>query len=251
MTLTITPDVPAVAAGGVLNAASNATGQPVAPGSLVSIYGSHLADALIQASSVPLLTKLGNTSVTFNGIAAPLCFVSSGQINAQVPWEVTGSTADMVVTNGGAPSAPVSVPLTTAGPGIFVTGSQAIAYGNWDYVFAAAPGAIPGLITHPARIRDPATLVILATGLGPVDLPVETGNSAPIDGILRRTVTTPVVKVGGVQAQVVFSGMSTYVGVYQINIVIQPGTPTGDAVPLTITMNGITSNAPTIAVSND
>jgi uncharacterized protein (TIGR03437 family) len=42
-----------------------------------------------------------------------------------------------------------------------------------------------------------------------------------------------------------------FVGVYQINIIIAPGTPTGDAVPLQIQMNGVTStNKATIAVSN-
>ena len=56
--------------------------------------------------------------------------------------------------------------------------------------------------------------------------------------------------VGGVKAQVVFSGLYPYaVGVHQINIIIQPGTPTGDAIPIQIQMNGVTSrNDATIAV---
>ena len=93
--------------------------------------------------------------------------------------------------------------------------------------------------------------MILATGLGPVNPPVQTGNDVT-DGQLHQCATLPVVMVGGVQAQVVFAGMTPqFVGVYQLNIVIQPGTPTGNAVPLQIQMNGITTtNLVTIAVSN-
>lgn len=243
---------PSVAAGGVLNGASFTTGQPVAPGSLVSIFGSNLASTSSAATSVPLSTSLGNVKVTFNNIAAPLNYVSGGQINAQVPFELTGSsTAQVVVTNGAAVSAPQSVQLASIAPGIFsLTGGQAVAYGNTDYTFAAAPGAIPGLTTHPAKIGDPQTLVILATGLGPVTPSIADGVGDPTT--IHNTLTNPVVMVGGVQAQVVFSGiLPGFPGVYQINIVIQTGTPTGNAVPLQIQMGGITTgNQTTIAVSN-
>jgi len=242
---------PSVAAGGVLNGASFATGQPVAPGSLVSIFGTNLASTSSAATSVPLSTSLGNVVVTFNNIAAPLNYVSGTQINAQVPFELTGSsTAQVVVSNGGAVSAPQSVQLASVAPGIFYFGSgQAIAYGNTDYTFAAAPGSIPGLTTHPAKILDPQTLVILTTGLGPVMPPIATGAGDPT--IIHNTVTAPTVTVGNVPAQVVFSGiLPGFPGVYQVNI-IQAGTPTGNAVPLQIQMGGITtSNQITIAVSN-
>jgi uncharacterized protein (TIGR03437 family) len=248
---------PVVAAGGVLNAASNAKGVSVAPGSLVSIYGTALASQLAQASSIPLSTSLGNVSVTFNNIAAPLLFVSAApqQINAQIPWELAGSSsANIVVTNGASASAPLSVPLTSAAPGIFSVGSgvgQAIAYGNSDGLIAAAVGAIPGLNTKPAKIGDQQTLAILATGLGPVNPPVQTGNNVT-DGQLHQCATMPTVTVGGVQAQVVFAGMTPqFVGVYQVNIIVPAGAPTGNAVPLQISMNGIqTTNQITIAVSN-
>jgi uncharacterized protein (TIGR03437 family) len=249
---------PVVAAGGVLNAASNAKGASVAPGSLVSIYGTALASSLANADTIPLSTKLGNVSVTFGGIPAPLLFVSNApqQINAQIPWELAGNTTtQIVVTNGTTASAPLSVPLTSAAPGIFsfLSGvGQAIAYGNSDGQFAAPVGAYPGLTTHPAKIGDPTSLVILATGLGPVNPAVQTGNNA-LDGQLHQCVTTPTVTVGGVPAQVLFAGMTAqFVGVYQLNIVIQPGTPTGNAVPLQISMNGgtPTTDQVTIAVSN-
>ena len=73
----------------------------------------------------------------------------------------------------------------------------------------------------------------------------------PKSGVLSRATVTPTVLVGGVAANVFFAGMSPYVGVFQLNIIIQPGTPTGDKVSLQIQMNGITTtNQVTIAVSN-
>ncbi len=246
---------PVVAQGGILNGASFVKGQAIAPGSLVSIFGTNLAANNSVANSIPLSTSLANVSVTFNGIQAPLYGVfhdatNGDQINAQLPWEVTGNTANVVVKNGSNTSAAVSVAVGPS-PGIFASGTQAIAYGNSDGAIAAAAGSIPGLTTHPAKINDQTTLVILATGLGPVSPGLETGNVVT-DGKLHATTTTPTVMVGGVAAQVVFSGMTPqFVGVYQLNIIIQPGTPTGNAVPLQISMGGVTTpNTITIAVSN-
>jgi uncharacterized protein (TIGR03437 family) len=246
---------PVVSPGGVVDAAAFTS--PVAPGALVSIFGSNLASAQAVADTIPLSTSIGNVSVTFNGIPSPLLFVSTGLVNAQLPWEVLSSgtvgTADVVVTSNGQVSTSVSVPVGPFSPGIFtIDGKQAVAYSNSDNLFAAPPGAIPGLTTHPAKINDPLTLVILATGLGPVDPPVQTGTIPPADGTLHKTTTNPTVTVGGVAAQVFFSGIAPFaVGVYQLNVILDPRTPTGNAVPLQISIGGATSTiTTTIAVSN-
>ncbi len=167
----------------------------------------------------------------------------------------------VVVTRNGVASAPINVKVGPAAPGIFTFQfgiGQAVAYGNVDGAIAA-PGTATGLpaTAHPAKIGDPQTLVILATGLGPVDSTVADGDVPQV--AIANTLTTPTVLVGNVPARVVFSGLVGrdaggkvlgFVGVYQLNIVIQPGTPTGDAIPLQISMNGITSRSDvTIAVS--
>jgi uncharacterized protein (TIGR03437 family) len=256
---------PSIATGGVLNGASfDKTGQPVAPGSLVSIFGTNLSAATLSADTIPLSTQLSGVTVTFNGVSAPLKDVvhqpgSFDQINAQVPWELqsalsTAGTANaqVVVTLNGVASSPAAALIGTAAPGIFTFPGgvgQAVAYGNLDGAIAAPTNAGLPFASHPAKIGDPATLVILATGLGPVDNTPKSGGVPPT-GVLARTTTNPTVLVGGVAAQVVFSGLSPYVGVYQINIVIAAGTPTGNAVPLQIQMNGVTSrNDVTIAVT--
>ena len=212
--------VPAVSAGGVINAANGIS--PVAPGSLVSIYGSDLAGGLAQADTIPLSATMGDVSVTFNGIAAPLLFVSGGQINAQLPWNVLSSgtvgTVNVVVTRNNQASAPQSLQVGPFSPGIFAIGNIAVAI-NPDGSIAAPAGAIPGIATKPAKIGDPLGLAILCTGLGAVDPPGVNGADS-LDA-LRTATTTPTVLIGGKAAQVVFAGMSPqFVGVNQINVAI-------------------------------
>jgi uncharacterized protein (TIGR03437 family) len=241
---------PAVSAGGVSNAANGIS--PVAPGSLVSIYGSELAAGLAQADTIPLATTMSNISVTFNGVPAPLLFVSGGQINAQLPWNVLSSgtvgTASVVVTRNNQASAPQSLQVGPFSPGIFAIGNIAVAI-NSDGSIAAPAGSIPGIATKPAKIGDPGGLVILCTGLGAVDPPAVNGADS-LDA-LRTATTTPTVLIGGKAATVVFAGMSPqFVGVNQINVAVPSGTPTGDAVSLQLSLGGMTTTATvTIAVS--
>ncbi len=165
-----------------MNTASYST-SGVAPGSIVSIFGSNLASQPVTASSVPLPTTLGNViSVTFDSVPAPLYFVSSGQINAQVPWEVlaagsTSGSANVVVTTSAGSSSPQTVQVAPALPGIFTTSAngagQAIATDNADGVIAAPAGAINILTTHPIQIGS--YLIIWCTGLGAVDSDIPDG----------------------------------------------------------------------------
>jgi trimeric autotransporter adhesin len=123
---------------GVENAASGSS-YAVVPQMLVSIYGSNFASQTVIASGSPLPTQLGGASVTFNGIAAPLLYVSSGQINAQVPSGLQGSSSANVVVQtplGASAAFPVTVtptgirdaaPLITSfgsAPGIFTQDSS-------------------------------------------------------------------------------------------------------------------------------
>jgi uncharacterized protein (TIGR03437 family) len=240
---------PAISPGGIVNAASFVPGQSVSAGSLAAIFGTNLAPGLAAAASVPLPTSLSNVTVMINGINAPLDFVSTGQINVQIPFEVAGSpTVNVVVNNNGSISPAQTLNLAASAPGVFAyLGSQAIAVNVTDptsqrYATISAPsGSIPGLTTFPARVGD--ILFLYATGLGPTDHPVPTGQGSGT--VLASTTSTPVVMVGGANAQVLFSGLtSSFPGVYQVNFVI-PQVNTGNAVPLQIQMGGITSPATT------
>ena len=92
------------------------------PGGLATIFGSNLVtgSATGQASSLPLPTTLAGVSVTVAGIPAPLVFVSAGQINFQVPFEVTiGTSVPVVVTVNGVASASVVAPVAAYAVGVF------------------------------------------------------------------------------------------------------------------------------------
>lgn len=243
---------PSVAAGGVLNGASFDRTMPVTPGSLISIFGSNLAATTATADSIPLSTVLGNVNVKINGVDAPLNGVfhtaNGDQINAQLPWNVQPGNAQVVVTSNGVVSAPQTLQVGQFSPGIFSVQfgvGQAIAI-NLDGSLAAPAGSIPGLATHPAKAGD--TVIILATGLGPVT--PEVANGANTVDALRTTTTTPTVMIGGVSAAVAFSGLSPqFVGVNQVNVVVPAGAPTGNTVPLQISVGGLTStNQVTMAV---
>ena len=248
---------PAINAGGVVNAASG-DNQGLAPGSIVAIFGTNLATAASSATKIPVATTLGDVvSVTFNNVAAPLFYVSPLQINAQVPWNVlpsgtTTGTASVVVTRSTGASPAQSVPIVAARPGVFTVSQngigQAVATDNADGGLASAT-AVAGfpVAAHPISIGD--YLIVWCTGLGAVSPAIATGAAAS-DGTLRNTAVTPVVTIGGVQAKFVYSVLSPqYVGLYQIGVQVADSTPVGNAEPLQIQLNGVTtSDQVTVAV---
>ena len=129
----VTPNAaPLLNAGGTLDAFAIGPepGFPIAPGTIVSIYGSNLAAQATQGSTIPLLTNLNQTSVIIGGMLAPLYFVSPGQINAQVPFELTaGNPYQVIVNANGALSTPAPIQLTADAPGIYqFAAGQAKAY---------------------------------------------------------------------------------------------------------------------------
>ncbi|HEY7392876.1 MAG TPA: hypothetical protein VH640_30425 [Bryobacteraceae bacterium] len=252
---------------GVENQGNFKAGESVAPGSFVGIFGTNFASSLTLADSIPLSTNLANVTVTFNNVAAPIVGVVNTQINAQVPWEVlsngaTVGTAQVVVTRDGVASAPATVNLVSAFPSLLaLTGLpdntgvlRPIAYNNSDGSLAIPPDAYPAgtfqVTPRPAKVNDPNSLVLLATGLGAVQVTPPDG--APPAQNPDNTLATPTVLVGGVAAKVIFSGLSPqFPSLYQLNIVLDPSTPTGNAVPVIIQMNGFQSRPDLmVAVTN-
>lgn len=244
---------PTINPGGVVNTVGATSNGAIAPGGLVSIFGSNLAAGMALSDSVPLSTTVGGVSVTIAGVAAPIQSVSANQVNVQAPWETPTSDnagpAAVVVTSNGTASAAVNVTVAANAPAIYSIGGQGMVV-NGDGTLAAPVNSIPAIATHPAIIGDPAGIVIFATGMGSVDSAIVDGANS--SDLVRNTLAVPAVTIGGVPAQVTYSGLSPqFVGVNQINVMIPAGTPTGNAVQLQISVNGtITSNIVTIAVSN-
>lgn len=124
VTFTVTPQKVAFSQEAVVNAASFAPG-PLAPGEIGSVFGAWLGPRTGVAAALDLVTQklplqLAGTTVTFDGVAAPLFFSSYGQVTFQVPFELAGKTSSqMVVSVDGEVPATATVSLQDAAPGLF------------------------------------------------------------------------------------------------------------------------------------
>jgi uncharacterized protein (TIGR03437 family) len=242
------PPPPAINPNGIVNGASFGNA-PVTAGAIVSLFGTNFAATPGDASSLPLPPSLNGVSVQVNGISAPLFNVRPLQINFQIPWEMQGqSQVTVTATVNGVTSSPVALNLAQFNPGLFSlnqqgTGQGAILIGGTPN-FAAPVGTLTG--SRPARRGEFVT--VFCTGLGAVNNVPASGAAVPT--IPQSTTTNgPIVTVGGVNAQVTFSGLApTFVGLYQVNFQVPLDAPVGDAIPVFLSIGGVASNTVTIAV---
>jgi uncharacterized protein (TIGR03437 family) len=246
---------PIIAPGGIVNAASYVAG-PIVAGSLTAIFGVGLASSTASSPGTPLPSTLNNVSVTMNGTAVPLLFVSPSQINAQVPWSLSGtSQVQVVVMNENGSSLPVSANLADVAPAIFTAdGKQAVAYMAATRTYTFNPG-------QTSRIARPGEyLRIYATGLGPVNNTPSTGaapdSTLSVAPTLSTSISSPSVTIGGVAAVVSFAGLAPqginpdYAGVYEVDAQIPLTAPAGPAVAVTLSTNGVNSNTATIPIDS-
>ena len=234
--------VPSLAENSTVNGASFAK-IAIAPGAIVSIFGADFAGSGLSASSVPLPTILGDTSVTFNGIAAPLFFVSNGQINAQAPFDLpAGFAVSIQVRRGSTLSIVRSANVAAVSPGIFIV-DQASSAG------AVLHAVDFSLVSSSSPARPGEFLLIYCTGLGPLRIPVRSGDQAPSVPPLAETINLPEVRIAGLPANVTYSGLAPgFVGLYQINVQAPAGLPAGNQT-VQITTLGVASNTATIAAA--
>ena len=212
-----------------------------APGAIMTILGTNFSDAVYDGSATyPLPTVLGRTSVSVDGFQAPLYYVSPTQINFQMPSAVLTSAGNVVVNNG-APgfraSSSYKATLSTVDPGIFVTpdGRAAALNGDLTPHTSATPIAAGGYV------------ILYLTGHGPVTPAVEDGTAAP-SGPLSIINSPVTVTIGSKNAQVTYQGLAPgFAGLAQLNVIVPAGLPPGNQ-PVTVTMNGDSSNVGLITV---
>jgi len=274
------PPAPSISQNGVLNGASFEVNRPIAPGSIISVFGDNLGikvtetgieTVLALATDVPLSTELADYSLRFGNLEAPIFFVGgqsaddvsfTGQINAQVPWETPLGENEVSIVYSPEEgeeqtSDPQTVQVGLLSPALFTfdfgPGRAAGLNIQVDPASDVVNGSIvqpvnsfPGSPSQPAKLGGVVTL--FANGLGPVDPPAVTGTNS-LDAL--RGATVPVtVTVGGAEAQVLFAGLTPeFVGLYQINIIVPFGVVPGDEVPVVVTQGGLSSRSDvTIAV---
>ncbi|MBZ5618225.1 MAG: hypothetical protein LAQ69_05725 [Acidobacteriia bacterium] len=208
---------------GVVNAASSAPFTAgIAPGELLTLYGTNLSADTQIASVVPFPTTLAGVQVTFNGIAAPIYYATPGAISAIVPYGVTTSIAQIQVINNNVPSNTVTAFTALTAPGIFTSsqtglGAGAVLHSDYSLVTAA----------HPALVGE--TVAVFLTGLGAVTPTIPDGSAGPIStySLASNTITA---FVGGVKASVGYAGLAPgLAGLYQVNLTIPTGLTAGNS----------------------
>jgi uncharacterized protein (TIGR03437 family) len=178
-----------------------------------------------------------DTSVTINGVVAPLLFVSGKQINAQIPYEVPPGDATVVVRSGGAKSAPFTVKIRHAAPGVFMN----------ELGRAAALDDDGSANSENSPASGGSVISVFLTGVGPVTAPVEDG-AAPSRGEIIAATLPVSATIGGEPAEVLFAGLAPlFPGTAQINRRV-PATVSGDS-PLVISIGGSVSNSVQLVVS--
>jgi len=232
--------VPRISTNGIVNSAgAPLPPAPVAPGSVISIYGSNFNSSSgthaggVSATSTPLPTAINGTQVLINSLFAPLYYVDSSQIDAQVPWEVGGASCLTVqVIVNGLPSNLATVALAANAPGLLLV-----------------THALDGSLVTSSRPAMPGEyLTIYGLGLGPVTNPPGDGAASSATP-LSYTLQTPVLTIGGAAANVSFSGLTPgFTGLYQVNAQVPGGTANGDDMTIVLNIGAAISNTITTSI---
>jgi uncharacterized protein (TIGR03437 family) len=230
---------PALTAAGIVSAASFQQG--LAPGSIAAVFAENLASGEGVAAALPLPTRIAGLELHMDGEPAPLYFVSPGQANVLIPFDAPAAV-DLVADDRGAASTPVRLTLGPAAPALFTL--EQTGKGQAAALIAGSgqlAGAFPGTSGRPVRKGE--VIEIYCSGLGAVDHPPAPGAAGPTSPLFR-TVAIPIVRIGAVEADVLYSGLAPgLAGVYQINARISGATPSGGAVELVVEVQGARSQA--------
>ncbi len=230
---------PAVTA--VISAVSDSSMKVVAPGGLMTIFGSNLSKVVMESGGNPptggVPASINGTKITLGGKDARLMVVSPNYIVAYVPADVAPGTHALNATNtNGDAAVAFAVTVAAVAPALFFDATGGIVTQNSDF----------SLIRPDNPARSGNILLIYSTGLG------LTTPGAPIGQILTYpppSHTAPVtVTVGGQDASVIYSIASPgYLGLYQTAIRMPAGVTAGN-VPVALRIAGTTSNTVNIAV---
>ena len=226
--------VPVLTPHGTVHSFDPLVGGPLAPGTIVAIYGENLAAATAQPTTVPLPTNLEGSSVVIGGMHAPLYYVSATQINAQIPFELQpGQQYQVIVSTSGALTTPDTIQLSPATPGLaaFPDGTLIAQHSDGSLVSTASPA------------QGGEYLVAYLAGMGPTIVPVVSGAASPSDPLASPVLAdSPVLTINGNTYPIYFAGLTPgLVGLYQMNFQLPTGLPAGN-ITIMVSQNGQSSN---------
>lgn len=234
------------------DAVGNAAGSGgVTPGSLFTIYGTGLSTGTTEPTTTPLPKTLDGAVVTVNGEQAPIYYandkalITSGIINAQMPWDVQPGLVTIVVKNGTAASNSVAVPVSSAAPGIYLN-----PLGSTHALAQNFPSYATNSDASPAPAGSTVIVYFNGGGLVQGQSSLVSGVGAPSANPVTATYSATIGNNGVPEpAQVTFVGLTpSEIGLYQANVVIPIGLPKGDH-NFILTINGQASTG--VFISTD
>ena len=230
----------------ISSVATSGSGNPtIAPNTWVEIKGSNLAPPgdlrswqISDFLNNQLPTRLDGVSVTVNGKAAYISYISPTQINILTPPDAITKNVPLVVNLNGANSNAFTTPAQALSPAFFnFSGVPYVAATHADGSYLGPATLYPGYTT-PAK---PGEIVVLyANGFGATS-PAAVAGSPVQSGTLA---TLPVVQIGGAPATVQYAGLISP-GLFQFNVVVPSSAPDGD-LPVTATYGGSSSQTGTL-----
>ncbi len=238
------PARPAIAPGGIVNAVSYAGGS-IAPGELISIFGSNLGTGFEAATAInnALPLTLGDTRVFVGGLQVAIAAVTANQVNVFVPDGLEpGTSVNVVVQVDTAASAPVTVPVTATAFGLAAADASGTGQGailNQD-----------GSINSAGNPAAPGTIVsMFGSGAGALT-PSLYGGALVISTPYPAPTARIAVSIGGRPAEAIYAGsapLEAY-GVIQINARIPEGVAAGPQSVAVTVGDGPASVPVTVAV---
>jgi uncharacterized protein (TIGR03437 family) len=229
--------VATIAPTGVQNGAGSTPQTGVAPGSVISIFGSNLASAVVTGPGSPLAQTLSGTVVQVANRMLPLFFVSPAQINAELPADLTLGSQTLTVSAQGQPDVNASFTVVRDAPGLF---EQAVSGQTQSFAVAMHEDGSAVTLASPARRGE--LLTVYGPGFGP------TGPVRPVGFAVPQTppfllLDAASLLVGGavLQAENALAAPGR-VGVDAVQFRLSDGAPSGTNAPLRVSVNGQQSN---------
>ncbi|MBV8817096.1 MAG: hypothetical protein JO022_01995, partial [Acidobacteriaceae bacterium] len=204
----------------------------IAPGMLISIYGTGFVSTALVANSLPFPTTLSGAQMLMNGSAIPLEYAGPYQVNAVVPSSASGLVKFQYSDSGGNVSQTVNALVLAAVPEIFTQDQS-----------GAGPAAALNVSNAPVTASNPLHagdyVSLYLTGLGTV----HASNGLDVADL------QPTVMIGGKPCPVTFAGRAPgYQGLDQINCQLAADVAPNASASVVVTSGAVTSNAPTVAI---
>lgn len=208
---------PSYSTASIVNAATQITGT-LAPNTIATIYGTYLSwtTHAVTAGDLnggTLPTSLEGVSVYVNGILSNLFFVSPGQINFLIPYEIVAMNATVYVARQGVAGPPVTIALADTAPGFF----------EWSGNFALAEHADGSLISSSSPAHAGEIIVLYAGGLGRTSPDVPSGHIVSTATSILYAAELQILLNGAAcpASSIYYAGVAPgFAGLYQINLLL-------------------------------